>query len=122
MYTVTVDKMSLRVQHLLGSLKQFKRMKNINNFLRSCNKEFIHGVCECIRNLLKGHIPIKSNHLKCLTRHKKTLRKLALKKTSLNARKKIMQKAVFLGALIAPLIAGLASLIGGCMSPSNAAS
>jgi len=49
------------------------------------------------------------------------LRKLALKKTSLNARKKIMQKGGFLGALITPHIAGLASLIGGYMSPSNAA-
>jgi len=88
--------MSLHVQHLLGALKQFKRMKNKNNFLKSCNIEFIHGVCECIRSLLKGHIPIKSSHLKCLTRHKQTLRKLALKKTSLNARKKIMQKGGFL--------------------------
>jgi hypothetical protein len=113
--------MSRRVQHLLSALRKFKQMKNKNNFLKSCNTEFIHGVCECIRNLLKGRIPIKSNHLKCLTRHKQTLRKLALKKTSLVTRKKIMQKGGFLGALITPLITGLASLLGGYMNTSNAA-
>jgi hypothetical protein len=115
--------MSQRVQHLLSALQKFKRMKPKNKkvFLKSCKNDFIHGICECVRNLLKGHIPLKSRQLKCLSRHKQTLRKLSLKNTSLKLRKKILQKGGFLGALISPLITGLASLLGGYLTTSNAA-
>jgi len=114
--------MSLRVQHLLAALKLFKKMstKDKNKYLQSCNKEFIHGVCECVRSLLKGHIPLNTSQLKCLTRHKQKLRKLALKSTTLSKRKKILQKGGFLGTLISPLVTGLASLLGGYLTTNNA--
>jgi hypothetical protein len=106
--------MSRRVQQLIPALKQFKRMnaKNRKAFLNGCSKEFIHGICECVKNLLKGHVPLKSSHLKCLARHKHLLRKLALKKTTLDSRKKILQKGGFLQLLLPTLISGLGSLVG----------
>ena len=111
------------MQHLLTALQLFRRMKSKEkkDYLKTCNKNFIHGICECVRNLLKGHIPMKSSQLKCLSRHKQTLRKLALKKTSLISRKKILQKGGFIGALISPLITGLVSLLGGYLTSNNAA-
>jgi len=65
---------------------------------------------------IKGRVPIQLKHLKCLTRHKQALRKLALKGTSLTDRKKILQRGGFLGALFTPLISSLASLVGGYLS------
>jgi len=113
--------MSSRVHHLLTVLQQFKRLKanDKRTFLKTCNKEFKHGICECIRNILKARVPIQSKHLKCLTRHKQSLRKLALKGTSLKDRKKILQRSGFLGALFTPLISTLASLVGGYLSSGN---
>ena len=114
-------KMSRRVQQLLLALKQVKRMssKDRKTFLKSCNKDFIHGICECIKNLLKGNVPLKTAHLKCLGRHKQTLRKLALKGTSLTGRKKILQKGGFLQLLIPSLISGLTSLVTSFMGSNN---
>ena len=115
--------MSRRVQQLLPVLKQLGRMstKAKKKFIKTCNKDFVHCICECVRNLLKGRVPIKGNHLKCLARHKQSIRQLALKKTSLTNRKKILQKGGFIGALIPPLISGLGSLLGSFMNPNNAA-
>jgi hypothetical protein len=106
--------MTRRVQQLLSTLKQVKRIKpkNRKQFIKSCNKDFIHCICECVRNLLKSNVPLTPTHLKKLSRHKQTLRKLALKKTSLATRKKILQKGGFLGLLLPTLISGISSLVG----------
>jgi hypothetical protein len=115
--------MSRRVQHLLAALKQVKRLSSNDKkkFLKSCNKDFIHGLCECIRNMINGRVPLKPCQLKCLSRHKQTLRKLALKKTSIIQRKKLLQKGGFLQYLLDPLISGLGSLLANVLKPSNAA-
>ncbi len=85
--------------------------KDRKKFIATCNKDFIHCICECVKNLLKGHLPLKKCHLKSLAHHKQTLRKLALKKTTLRKRKQILQKGGFLGLLLEPLVAGLGSLV-----------
>ena len=43
--------MSRRVQHLLAALKQVKHLGSIDKkkFLKTCYKDFIHGICECIK-------------------------------------------------------------------------
>jgi len=114
--------MTRRIQQLLPVLKRVGRMsaKEKKEFLKSCNKDFIHGICECVRNLLKGRVPLKAGHLRCLARRRKSLRELALKSTSLARRKQILQKGGFVGALIQPLIAGLGSLIAGYLTSGNA--
>ena len=88
--------------------------------MKTCSKDFIHGICECIANLLKGRVPLKSHHLRCLSKHKQSLRQLALKRTSLSSRKKILQKGGFLQMLIPSLISGLGSLFGSFTSSNNA--
>ena len=111
------------MQHLLSALKQVKRLSSSEKrkFLKTCNKDFIHGLCECIRNLINGRVPLKPCQLKCLSRHKQTLRKLALKKTSISQRKKLLQKGGFFPLLLGPLISGLGSLLVNALTPSNAA-
>ena len=103
-----------RVQQILPQLKSLSDMKNRDRkkFIASCNKNFILCICECVKNALKGYLPLKKCQLKSLSRHKQSLRQLALKKTSLSRRKKILQRGGLLGLLIGPLVSSLSSLLG----------
>ena len=102
-----------RVQHILSQLKRIRRLKDNDRkkFLDTCDKDIIHCICECAKNLLKGHIPLKTSHLKSLARHKRLLRKLAVKKTSLIKRRKILQTGGFFHMLMPALLNGLSGLV-----------
>lgn len=104
--------MSACVKHILTELKRLNRMSRVDRkrYIKVCRNSIVHCICECVKNLLKGHLPLKPRHLKILARHKQTLRKLALKKTSLKKRKQILQKGGFLPVLLKPLLLGLGAL------------
>jgi hypothetical protein len=106
--------MSARVKKFLPEIKRVARLtaKDRQKFVKTCSKDFIFCVCECIKNVLKDKLPLKPHHLKVLRKHKGVLRKLALKKTSLATRRKILQKGGFLAALLPALVGGLGSIIG----------
>ena len=110
-----------RVVQILGELKKLKRQTKDkrSKFIKTCKKDTIHGICECIRNVINGNVKLTDCHLKKLKRHEKSLRKLALKKTSLTQRKKILQKGGFIQLLLPPLITGLTSLLGNLLYPSR---
>ena len=114
--------MSQRIQELLPELKRLRRMKpdNRKKYIKTCSPKFLNQLCECVQNLLKGNVPLHMKHLKCLQRHKQSLRTLALKKTAVSTRKKILQRGGFLEFLLKPLIGGLVSLIGGFIANKNA--
>lgn len=74
----------------------------------------IKAVCECALNILKGRVPLSSTQKARLKRHKKDLRTLTRKKTSLKTKKRILQKGGFLHPLLAPLLAPIiGSAVGG---------
>ena len=106
--------MSARVQKMLPEMKRISRMKEKDGkkFIATCDKDVIHCICECSKNLLKGNLPLKQCQLKSLSRHKHLLRELALKKTTLSKRKKILQKGGFLHLLIPTLVSSLSGLVG----------
>ena len=85
--------MSTRVVKILPQLKQVKRLSPAKQrtFIKTCNREFMSCICNCARQLIKGRAKMKPSHLKKLARHKKSLRKLILKKTSLKSKRKILQ-------------------------------
>jgi hypothetical protein len=105
--------MSQRIKLAYDDLRKIKRMDPNSRriFIKNCDKECIIRLCECAKNLLKGQAPLKACHLKKLSRHKHTLRKLALKSTSLKQRKRLIQKGGFLAALLPALIPALGSLL-----------
>jgi hypothetical protein len=110
--------MSARVQKMLPELKRISRMKEKDRkkFIATCGKDVIHYICECSKNLLKGNLPLKQRQLNLLSRHKHWLRKLALKKTTLSKRKKILQKGGFVHLLIPTLVSSLSGLVGNLVS------
>ena len=79
---------------------------------KHCSSEFIKCICKCAKNVLAGNVALSTEHKKRLKRHKKSLRKLALKKTPINTKKKIVQNGGFLGALLGPIVKILGGLFG----------
>ena len=112
------SKMSHRLKEIHKELKKLKRLspKARVKFFKTCNKDCVIKVCECIKNVLNANLKIKPSHLKKLSRHKHTLRALALKSTSFAKRKRLLQKGGFIAALLPALIPAVASLLGGFFS------
>jgi len=107
--------MGHRLKEIHKELKKLKRLspKARVKFFKSCSSDCVIKVCECIKNVLNANLNIKPSHLKKLSRHKQTLRALALKSTSLARRKRLLQKGGFITALLPALIPAVASLLGG---------
>ena len=78
-----------------------------------CDGDFISCVVECIRNLLKGNVPVNPAQKKKLSSKKKHLRLMLLKKTSQAKKRKLIQSGGFLGALLGPIISILGGLFNG---------
>ena len=110
--------MTQRLNNILQELKKIKRLgvKDRKKYFKSCSKDCIFQVCECVKNLLDGNLKIGEAHLKKLSRHKKTLRSLAAKNTSLVKRKRLLQKGGFITTLLPILIPALGSLVGAIYS------
>jgi len=108
-------KMTQRLKEIYRELNKLRRLgtNGRKKFLKTCSKDCVIKICECVRNVLNARLPIKPTHLKKLSRHKQTLRILAAKRTSLIKRKRILQKGGFIGALLPALIPALANLVGG---------
>jgi len=79
---------------------------------KHCSPEFIKCICECAKNVLAGNVALSPEHKRRLKRYKHSLRKLALKKTSMKSKKKIVQSGGFLGALLGPIVKVLGGLFG----------
>src|SRR5688572_13422310 len=79
---------------------------------KHCSPEFIKCICECAKNVLVGNVALSAEHKRRLERHKRSLRKLILKKTSMKAKKKLIQSGGFLGALLGPIVKVLGGLFG----------
>ena len=94
--------MSQRTKKYLHVLKRINKLadKNKKEYVRKCNREFIDCLSECSTNVLRGKVPRSSRQGAKLKRNKKDLRLLSAKKTSLRKKRHIVQKGVFLGALV----------------------
>jgi hypothetical protein len=83
-----------RLRQILPELKRLNQLteKDRRYYLRTCDGPFVDCMCECIKNLLKGRVPLKSKQLKTL-RYKRLLRKVALKKTPRSERRRVLKRA-----------------------------
>lgn len=114
--------MSERMRQYLPTLRRIHRLGEgaKKKLIKDCDKKLIDCFCECSKNILKGNVPLKRNQLKRLRREKKNLRTLALKKTSLKKKRKILQKGGFIGAILPPVLTVLSSLLGGLIGGDGA--
>lgn len=94
---------------LLSALHKLKP-KYRKALLKSCNKEEINCICECIHNVLQGKVPIEEKNKRKLKKYKSVLRELVRKGTD-KVRKKIIIQT---GGAFLPIILGsiLSTLLG----------
>jgi len=88
------------MRQFLPMLKQLNRLgeRAKRQFVRNCDKELIVCFSECDKNILKNHVPLNSRQFSKLKPKKKDLRALAIKRTSLRKKQKIVQSGGFLSA------------------------
>jgi hypothetical protein len=106
--------MSSRVREHAVQLEMWRDAspKLRKQILHYCGKDFLNCVCECIKNVLKGNVPLTSAQKQKLSRHRNKLRVLVLKNTPKKKKIDIIQKGGFLGALITPILSILGGLLG----------
>src|ERR1700729_3228422 len=83
----------------------------VKTVVKNASPQLVQTLCECCHNVLKGNVPLTAVQKRRLRRHKNTLRELTKKKLSVKRRKQILQQGGFLAALLAPVIAGMGSLL-----------
>jgi len=107
--------MSERTQRYLPLLKRINKLgdRAKRQFVKNCDKEFVSCVSECAKNIIKGNVPLTSGQMNRLRRERNNIRSLALKKTSVKKKKRILQKGGLLGAILPPIISVLGSLLLG---------
>ena len=108
--------MSARLHRHANFLRQLHRAspKQRSKLVKKhCDGEFVGCITECVKNLLKGNVPLNPAQKKKLKAKKKVLRQIALKKTSLRKKQKLIQSGGFLGALLGPIVSVLGGLFNG---------
>jgi len=80
------------------------------DYVKKCNREFIDCVSECAKNVVKGNVPMTGRQKANLRRRRKDVIALAIKKTSLKKKRRILQKGGFLTALLPPVLSILSSM------------
>ena len=85
------------------------------SLLKLADQDVIRCIVECADNTLKGHVQLTQQQKKNLTRHKKTLRRLAKRGERWRVKRKlIVQSGGFLLPLLAPLLGTvIANLLDG---------
>jgi len=95
----------LRKLHKANNRDRKKMLKKLKG-----DKEFVKCLCECAKNIIKGNVKLTDAQKQKICRRKQSFRKLALKKTSLREKQKIVQSGGFLGALLGPIVSVLGSI------------
>jgi len=105
--------MSERVKNYLSVLKRIRRLgdRAKREYVRKCDKQFVECVSECAKNVIKGNVPLTSCQMKNLRHKRHDLKALSKRKSSLRAKRKILQKGGFLTRLLPPVLSVLGSLL-----------
>jgi len=98
--------MSRRIKTYLPVLKRTAMLgdKAKKDFVRKCDKKFLEFVSECAKNVIKGNVSLTVRQKERLRRSRNNLRASSVKKTTLQRKRRILQKGGFLGALLPPVL------------------
>jgi len=105
--------MSELTRKYLPVLKRIRKMgdKARKEYVRKCDRKFVDCISECAKNVIKGNVPLSERQMTRLRHKRQDLRALSKKKTSVRAKRKILQKGGFLTALLPPVLGVLGSLL-----------
>lgn len=100
-------------KELLSALHKLKPKHRVA-LLKSCSKEELNCICECIHNVLQGKVPIEEKDIYKLKKYKYLLRKLLRKGTNKLRKTIIIQKGgaflpIILGSILSTLLGSLSN-------------
>ena len=98
-------------EQVLRRLWRARKPQTVKDIIKTGGKELTNILCECALNVLRGNVPLKKQQKLRLTPHKKGLRELSDKKTSVKKKTNILQRGGFLSALLGPIIGIVGSLL-----------
>ena len=101
--------------HLLLHLNKCNT-KFHRKIIRIADRNLIHLFTEILFNIDRGNIPLNSSQLKTVKKFNKAAKLILKRSTSIESKKRLLQKGGFIPALIAPIIGFLGSLIGNAIS------
>ena len=99
-----------RHMRLLKLLEKNKNRKLCSSILDAVDDGAITCICEIVKNVIHGIVPLSPDNKKKLSKQKSTLRRLALRGTSLKSKRKLM-KGGFLPLLTSLLIPAVMPLL-----------
>jgi len=82
--------------------------------IKSCDKDLVCCICECIKNVTEANVPIPYEALKQLKRHRHVFDRIVDKRTDLQKKKRLIVQngGGFLSILLPPLLGVIGSLVG----------
>ena len=83
--------------------------------LQQAKPEVIKLLSDCALNILKGKILLTQQEKTRLQPHRKKVRTLANKRTSIKTKKKVLQHGGFLPAFLLPILAAVGGNIAGAV-------
>ena len=86
----------------------------VKTLVKDADSGLVNCICEVALNILKGNVAITPEQKRKLSRHKRDLRNVSVKRLDLKSKKRILQKGGFLPALLAPI----ARIVGIFILPS----
>ena len=100
--------------------REINAINDVKHNKQKCNRiiyeggmELVNCICDCVRNILQGNIPVNEEERERFKRHKYCLRKLINKNTSAREKKHLIQEGGFLGSLIPTLVGSVGKLFTG---------
>ena len=93
---------------------------NQNDIIKRAKPELINKICECILNILNGHVKISESDFKKLKPYKHLFRKLLEKKLKISNKKKlIIQKGGFLQIILPAIISAVEAINSNLITKKN---
>lgn len=83
------------------------------HLIKAARPEAVNALCDCIKNILNGTVPIDGGNKNKLKKKKALLRKLSDRKTKSSDRKKILvqQGGGFLNSILGPVLGVLDNIL-----------
>ena len=107
--------MSQRVKDLTPFVLTLKSLKpkQRKTLLEMTSKDHIRAIEELALNIVKGTTPISESDTRLCRKWRRPLKLLALKRYPIKAKREILQKGGFLGAILPVLASILGNVING---------